>query len=205
MENINTISIRCDHFGSPFSVSDSWFRIRPIGSDTWHSLSKNEVYTLTADCELQFGFGSCLLKGTMITMFDNTRIPIENIRVGDMVKGRDNKPKRVIKSQYGQRNFNSNYAIWKIETPNGITEIKTTFKHEFYNETKNKMCYLTYEEEVKNKFEIGDNFINENGELCKLISYEVKNEACQHFSIWCEDNLYYANGLLSGNRHSKLN
>lgn len=58
LNNVNTIAITAEHFGSyyeaPFS---SWFRIRPVGEEEWYDLSEGEEYELESDCELMFGLG----------------------------------------------------------------------------------------------------------------------------------------------------
>lgn len=204
MTGIETIAIDADHFStSPFATASSWFRIRPLNSTAWHNLSSNEVYTLVGDSVLQFGYGSCLLKGTLILMSDGTELPIEQVQEGMFVMGYDGIPKRIYKCQYGEHNYNYDYAVWKIKTPDGIREIKTTHKHEFYNVEKGKMCYLVYEnEDIPNQFEIGEHLLDINGNKCELLSCEVINESCEHFSLWCDDNIYYANGFVCGNRYS---
>ena len=41
------------------------------------------------------GSGKCLGKGTPVLMFDGTVIPVEDVRVGDLLMGPDSKPRRV--------------------------------------------------------------------------------------------------------------
>ena len=205
MAGIETIAVSADHFSTPFSVASSWFRIKPINSSVWHNLSKDEVYTLLGDSVLQFGFGSCLLKGTLIKMADGTYLPIECVQEDMYVMGYDGEPKRVYKSQYREHNYNDSYAIWKIATKDGVKEIRTTYKHEFYNVEQGRMCYLVYEnEDVPNQFIIGDHLLDEDDNKCELLSCTVVEEPCEHYSLWCEDNVYYANGFVCGNRHSVM-
>ena len=202
-DSVETIAVDADHFSTtPFAVSDSWFRIRKKGDTSWHSLSSNQTYTLTGDSEMQYGFGACLLKGTMILMANGEEKPIQKIKVGDFVIGYDGKPKRVYKVT-GQAQFNNNYCIWYAKCGDETKEIKTTIKHEFYNYEKQKMCYLVDDEDVSNRFDFNEHFVDIENKKWKLVSCVVVEEPCEHYSLWCEDNHYYANGLLCGNRHSK--
>lgn len=191
MSGIETISIKCDHFSSPFSPGSSWFRIRPVGG-AWHNLSENEVYTLTSDCELQFGFGACLLRGTLITMADGTYKPVEDIEVGDLIMDYQHQPKSVTRCQHDTNNYKPDYDVWTFEDG---TVIKTAVRHRFYNIERQKMVYL-------DEWEIGDRAYNERGEAVALTRHEHVGEACQHYSLWTETQNYFAGGLLAGNRHT---
>ena len=194
MENINTISIDADHFGSPFSVSDSWFRIRPVDSSEWHNLTKFEEYTLTSDCEMEFGFGSCLLKGTLITMANGKTKPIEDIKLGDKILDMNGKSSKVIKCQYGEELYDNEWDEWWFSTG---YRVKTTMRHRFFNVEHNCWMYL-------DEWKLGEHALTIDGNKVELLLHKHHNEKAQHFTIWTETNRYYANGLLSGNRHSKL-
>lgn len=42
------------------------------------------------------GGGKCLVKGTMVLMFDGSTMPVENITIGDLIMGDDSTPRRVL-------------------------------------------------------------------------------------------------------------
>ena len=58
---------------------------------------------------------------------------------------------------------------------------------------------MTYMDEWK----IGEHAINIDGAEIKLINHEVVKENIRHFTIFTENQNYFVNGLLSGNRHTK--
>lgn len=202
MSGIETIAVTADHFSTPFSVASSWFRIKPLNSSVWHNLSKDEVYTLVGDSVLQFAYGSCLLKGSKILMANGTNKNIEDIRVGDLVLGYYG-PVYVIGCDTEQVKTNDWYDEWEFEDG---TIICTVHQHEFYNVSKEKYCYMKkYEGEDDcgaDEWDFGDYGLTCSGKLYKLISHKHIKTLCQHFTLYTEDNTYYVNGFLSGNRNS---
>lgn len=193
LSNIHKLKFTASHWRESESSSDSYAYYIKEGETTKRFFSKNVEVTLDSNIHLYIGTAACLLKGTLITMFDGSTKPIEEIQNGDLILGYDKKQKIVNKTQYGQKNLREDYDEWYLS--NGIT-LKTTLRHEFYNVDKQKMMYI-------NEFDIGDHLLSVDDEEIELIGHKLIEEPCMHFSLWCEDNLYYADGMLCGNRHSK--
>ena len=77
------------------------------------------------------------------------------------------------------------------------TIITTVHRHRFYNVENNKFMYM-------DEWNIGNHGININNEKIELIKHEHIEEEINHCTLFTEKyNNYFANGLLSGNRHSK--
>ena len=53
------------------------------------------------------------------------------------------------------------------------------------------------------EWKIGEHAINIDGAEIELISHDVVKENVRHFTIFTENQNYFVNGLLSGNRHTK--
>lgn len=182
-----------DHGGGFPDMSASWARYRYAGGN-WIDISARNsgTITLTGDAELQILSGTCLNKGTLITMADGSYKPVEEIEVGDYVEGYDGKSLKVLKSQKGQRAFGYDRDIWNFEDGK---QIVTTFRHRFYNIEHQKMMYL-------NDWQIGEHAYTEDGKQVALVEHIHEDTPCMHFSLWCEEQNYFAGGLLAGNRHT---
>ena len=77
------------------------------------------------------------------------------------------------------------------------TIITTVHRHRFYNVENNKFMYM-------DEWNIGNHGLNINNEKIELIKHEHIEEEITHCTLFTEKyNNYFANGLLSGNRHSK--
>ena len=48
------------------------------------------------------GTGKCLVKGTLVRMFDGSTKPVENVCVGDLLMGDDSTPRRVLSLATGE-------------------------------------------------------------------------------------------------------
>lgn len=192
-----------DHSGTYPTTSSSWVRWRPHSGGAWtnytayRSEAQAQLLTLTEDIDIEIFEGTCLNKGTLISMADGTYKPVEEIEVGDVVKGYDGN-KLVRRSQKGAVQYLDFRDIWKFSDGR---EIITTGRHEFYNHTKQKMMYL-------DEWDIGDCGYAEDGTTPTLIEHIYQDIPCMHFSLWVEENEegfgenYFAGGLLSGNRYT---
>ena len=86
------------------------------------------------------------------------------------------------------------YDKWYFE--NG-TVITTVHRHRFYNVENKTFMYM-------DEWTIGDHGINIDGNKVKLIKHEHIEKEITHATLFTKKyNNYFANGMLSGNRHSK--
>ena len=86
------------------------------------------------------------------------------------------------------------YDKWYFE--NG-TVITTVHRHRFYNVENKTFMYM-------DEWNIGYHGINIDGNKVKLVKHEHIEEEITHATLFTKKyNNYFANGMLSGNRHSK--
>ena len=86
------------------------------------------------------------------------------------------------------------YDKWYFESGTVIT---TVHRHRFYNVENKTFMYM-------DEWNIGDHGINIDGNKVKLIKHEHIEEEVVHATLFTKKyNNYFANGMLSGNRHSK--
>jgi len=197
MGGIQTIRMWAFDHGHEFpSTTGSWVRWRVHGSSTWNNYTcsrmeaASELLTLTADIDLEIWQAACLNKGTLITMADGSLKPVEEIEVGDLVMNYDGTADKVRHSQKGYKQYLEFRDIWRFE--DGY-EIITTGRHEFYNFERQKVTYL-------DEWSIGEHAITQDGKKVALIEHIHEDIPCMHFSLWTENENYFAGGLLAGNR-----
>jgi hypothetical protein len=124
----------------------------------------------------------CLVEGTLITMFDGSQSPIENIRIGDSVKT-DNGCATVINTWQGHES-----EIIKIVTDIGELECSVTHP---VKTTAGMVRALDITAEHK--------IIARNNEPVSVLAVERAEKFCKVFNLDLEkDNVFYANGLLVG-------
>ena len=89
------------------------------------------------------------------------------------------------------------------------TVLKTVNQHRFYNIEKGCFAYLKQYGNVlgyeDGEWEVGNHGLKADGSRPALVSYRRVEGVCKHHTIFTDesDGSYYANGLLSGNRHSR--
>ena len=189
-------------------ASDTTLQYKPTGTGVWSVMPSDQDITITQETDFLFRFGSCLLKGTLITMADGTYKPIEDIRVGDMVKGYYGDVKVISTDALEKPKYHNVLDIWIFSK--GIT-IYSVHQHRFYNYD---ICKFAYLRKIKGEddptpeirqWEIGDRGLTQNAQIVKLLKHKIiksLRKKFQHFTLTTEDGTYYANKLLSGNRFS---
>jgi hypothetical protein len=151
------------------------------------------------------GYGSCFIAGTKITMADGTTKNIENIKIGDIVKGhKDNN--EVIKldpTLLGERklySFNDNeHYFFTSEHPFMTEEGWKSIKPEKTKERDGIELYNQLEGELK----IGDKLVTEKGliEIKEIKSKEMNDPKMPlyNFNV-SNDNSYMADGYVVHNK-----
>ena len=89
--------------------------------------------------------------------------------------------------------FKDEYTIWYLSDG---TKIKTVNKHRFYNVREKKMMFME-------EWQIGDEFVKEDGTKVKLEKKRTIHRRVRHFTLNTTTETYFANGMLSGNYHTK--
>ena len=162
------------------------------------SLSFGEEVILYGDSKLKLLEADCLLKGTAVTMVDGSIKEISQIQPGDIVMSIDPQTgelfgDEVIYSDGTQKNYADEYDLWEFE--NGI-EVRTAHHHRFYNIERQAFVYL-------DEFEIGQHTIDKDGNQVALLKHTNMKKLSHHFTIATKNwNIYFANGLVCGNRRS---
>lgn len=144
---------------------------------------------------------SCLTGDTLVTMFDKSEKRLDEIEFGDKVLSVDFDMKQHIVSEvvYTDKNMNkqhTEYDLWKFSDG---TEIKTVHKHEFYNLESKRMKYM-------DEWKIGEHTLKVDGTHPVLVEHKTIKEDVKHYKITLDGNTaYFANGLLTGDRHCPKN
>lgn len=140
--------------------------------------------------------GGCLAAGTLITMADGSKKPIEDIEYGDMLQTFDHETGRISSSKV--------VDIWELKDLNGVfrldfedsVSVTVVDEHGFYEKESNKYAFLN-SENVKNY--VGHSFYNaENDKWLKLIGYEIYDGTADAYSI-CTSKQFntISNGMLN--------
>lgn len=171
----------------------------------------NGVYTvdwsteLTSVSQLQVTNGSCLHPMTEIALPDFSTKQLKDIRVGDKVLSLNPMTNEfeedvVFTTDALMNKFGDDKDVWTFSDGSTIT---TIHPHEFYSVDDQKFKYIA-------NFNIGERLLKlVDGKLVevKLEKHENIVEKTQHATLFTQkNNIYFANGILTGNRNSaKLN
>lgn len=140
----------------------------------------------------------CLTGDTLITMFDGTQKPIKDIQTGEYVLSLNEQGERVPGYVYfadgSQNKVGKHYDLFTFSDG---TEVKVVHRHRFYNNYDRAFTYL-------DNFFVGDKCYKQDGTWTALTSkvYRAEEGDINHYTIFCQHNNYFANGLLCGNRFS---
>ena len=143
------------------------------------------------------GDSICLLKGTLITMADGTQKPIENLENGELVlsvnpKTWELEPTPILACDSHMFKFANESDKWYFEDG---TIIETAHRHRFYNLEHNTVKYM-------DEWQIGEHACKIDGTNPKLVKHEKIEGDCQHYTLFTLNQTYFANNLMSGNRHT---
>ena len=157
--------------------------------------------------------GSCFLPGTLITLENNSQVPIENVKAGDKIISFDDKlSKVVVEVLETEAPIRDDYYILYME--NG-KKLKLTDEHPLYIKSG------TYEgwgsiipeatmDDAKirtKKIEIGNYILNVDKQWIKIIGLKHVNEKVQTYNLKKVDktNTFFAEGFLAHNKGGDKN
>ena len=153
------------------------------------STSLPGTFTMEAGDSWSIYWGSCLSLDSKILMADGSSVYIKDIKENVYIKspfGID----VVIGVSSGEKDF---MDVWKFDDG---TVIKTVGRHRFFNADLEEPMYLE-------AWNIGEHAVRHDMKRVALVSHERVIGKFKHASLVTEKyNLYYANGLLAGNRRS---
>lgn len=150
------------------------------------------------------GGGSCFVKGTIVTMANGFKKPIEDVKVGEQLLGQDGSVNTVLAHDFPMLNGREFIGI------NGSGPFMTP-EHPLFTDTgwkayrmSDTMHYYPHLESImEGDLKVGDKILKEDGEWYAIESLEVHaNEPDQmvYNFILNGNNTYYADGLLAHNR-----
>lgn len=146
-------------------------------------------HALTNDSVIYLDEPDCLAVDTLIRRSDGTDVRIVDLQDGDSILspfGAD----IVTRASRGNGNLTD---IWTFDDG---TVVKTVGRHRFFNSDLGEPMYLE-------AWKIGEHAVRSDGSKVALVSRKTIAGDVPHATLFTEKyNLYYANGLLAGNRRS---
>lgn len=139
----------------------------------------------------------CLTGDTLITLANGTEKRIDELTLQDEVLAIDTKTGKFVADEitYTDSTEHKTFTEYDVWTFSDGTIVKTVHRHRFYNVEKQAMVYM-------DEWNIGEHAVNQNGEYIALVSHENVKEEVKHYTLFTKHQNYFANGLLSGNRHT---
>lgn len=139
----------------------------------------------------------CLTGDTLILMADGSSRRIDSLKAGDKVLSYNPKTMRLEKdsitfSDAAEHKSFSEWDKWLFE--DGF-EVHTVHPHRFFNVERQEMVYM-------DQWKLGEHALTREGKTVALLSHETVKEEVRHCTIFTKNQNYFANGLLSGNRHT---
>lgn len=154
----------------------------------------------TVSATTSFIYEVCLTGDTLITMSDGTQKRIDQIQRGDYVLSMDENGNLVPGYvYYSDSDMNKTHTHYDRFVFSDGTEIKVVHRHRFYNMEEQKFIHL-------DAWYIGDHALKENGDIVELTEKHLRDyegDPINHYTIFCKHNIYFANGIMCGNRFSK--
>lgn len=153
--------------------------------------------TVTGDGSYMVEF-TCLTGDMLITLADGGQKRIDEITLNDKVLSYNPETMRLEEDTItycdsDKVKTDNKYDVWTFSDG---TIVKTVHRHRLYNVERQAMTYM-------DEWKIGEHAINIDGAEIELVSHEVVEQKVRHFTIFTENQNYFVNGLLSGNRHTK--
>lgn len=158
-----------------------------------------EPLNTTGKKTLNISLEECLEQSTPISMADGTTKVVCELKVGDKVLSLNPdtlqlEEDEVLDCDAGMMKMFNKMDVWNFADG---TTIKTIKPHQFFNTRTNKMEYIA-------DFQIGDGVRKQDGTTTTLTGHETQYGTFFHNTLYTKKyNNYFANGILTGNRHSK--
>lgn len=143
-------------------------------------------------------FSDCLEQDTLITMADGSTKRVADLWAGDKVLSLNPDTLQLEEDEVsdcdgGILKSHNLTDIWTFEDG---TALKTVKPHQFYNVRTGRMEYIA-------DFRIGDRVRKADGTETALVSHDLRRGLVYHNTLYTrKNNNYFANGILTGNRHS---
>lgn len=164
------------------------------------NIDERYLATVSGDgtIEIEAHYWTCLTGDTLISLADGSQKRIDEIQLTDKVLAYNPETltlesDEIIECDSKEYKWHTEYDIWTFSDG---TVVKTVHRHRFYNVERQAMVYM-------DEWNIGEHTIRQDGSKVALISHKNIKEKVRHYTIFTKHQNYFANGLLSGNRHTK--
>ena len=159
--------------------------VRLNGAD----VGKPGYVDLEADSLLEVSFADCLHPDTPILMADGTRKRVADVRAGDRV-ATPFGPDEVTRTSAGR---GARMDEWQFSDG---TTVRTVGRHRFWNADLGEFMYLE-------AWNVGERAVRADGTVAELVSRRTSEGDFPHATLFTARwNVYYAGGLVAGNRKS---
>lgn len=132
-------------------------------------------------------------------MWDGTQKRIDQVQRGDLVLSMNTDgefvPGYVYYSDSDQNKTHTHYDRFVFSDG---TEVKVIHRHRFYNMEEQAFVHL-------DTWFIGDHAAKADGTVVELTEKHLRDyegDPINHYTIFCDHNIYFANGIMCGNRFS---
>lgn len=155
-------------------------------------------YQILGDCSFNVEGGTCLTPDTLITLSDYTQKRIDQLLLSDKVLSYNPKTQKLEEDEitYTDSKEDKEFTEYDIWTFEGGYEVKTVYRHRFYNIERQAMVYM-------DEWKLGEHAYTLDGKEIALLSHQNIKEKTKHHTLFTKNQNYFANGLLSGNRHTE--
>lgn len=165
--------------------------------------NKNKLDSLLESTYKEDDGGGCYAKGTLITVADDSQVPVEDLKVGDVVKVFNHNTGRLDNSaiSYIFYDGEKEYDVLNLTFSNNAS-IEVLFGHSFFDIDSRK--YVLINNNTVEQY-LGHNFYfvsNENGEckneIVSLTDFKTYKKTTECFAVLTAEHINsFANGLLN--------
>lgn len=215
--SVNTELGEFEHSGSVYVIKDYWFKVTHVsgtGTGTSGTLSVTDItvkdskgtvlstisagsaYQATANLTLVINLKSCLLPDTLITMSDGSKVPVKNIKPGDMLKVFNHETGNYDEAPvlFNDYEAASEVTVINLEFSNG-SYIGVVSEHGFFDLDLMKYVYVN---EFNYNDYVGHEFYADNGEIVTLNKAYITREYTEVYSPVTRYHLnYFTEDILS--------
>lgn len=185
----DTISFRSNYWGTD-PLSESECILRYADGTTQTILANTTISPTQSLAMVEWHVADCLDPDTSIMMADGSYKRVFDVTAGDMV-ATPLGPDIVVEASQGSGKA---VDIWTFEDG---SEVRTVGRHRFFNLELSEPMYLE-------AWNAGERAVRSDGVHVALVGRKTESGEHGHATIFTERwNLYYANGLLAGNRRSR--
>lgn len=160
--------------------------------------TRRHYYQILGDCSFEVEGSKCFTPDTLITLSDHTQKRIDQLSLSDKVLSYNPKTQKLEEDEitYTDSKEDKEFTEYDIWTFEGGYEVKTVYRHRFYNIERQAMVYM-------DEWKLGEHAYTLDGKEIALLSHKNIKEKTKHYTLFTKNQNYFANGLLSGNRYTE--